>query len=82
MNKKIVAGLCLWSISSIALAADTDVQQCLECHEPIEDFAGMTTDEIVAGAKDPENKRHEDNQALTDEELRLMVLRMMPLKSE
>lgn len=85
MNKKMVAGLCLWSLSGVALpvlAADTDPNQCLECHEPIEDWAGMTIDEIVAGAKAPDNKRHKANQALTDEELRLMIARLLPLDDE
>jgi hypothetical protein len=82
MNKKIVAGLCLWGISSAALpvlAANTDPNQCLECHEPIEDWAGMTVDEIIVDAQSPENKRHEANQALTVEELRLMIGRLVPL---
>tara|TARA_R110002049_G_scaffold208811_12_gene379333 strand:+ start:328 stop:579 length:252 start_codon:yes stop_codon:yes gene_type:complete len=82
MNKKIVAGLCLWGVSSFALAADTDPNQCLECHEPIEDWAGMTVDEIIVEAKAPENKRHEANQALTDEELRLMIARLIPLDDD
>ncbi len=83
MNKKIVAGLCLWGFSSAALpvlAADTDPQQCLECHEPIEDWAGMTVDEIIAEAKAPDNKRHEANQALTDEQLKLIIGELMPPK--
>jgi hypothetical protein len=85
MNKKIVAGLCLWSLSGFALpvlAADTDPNQCLECHEPMEDWAGMTVDEIIVQAKGPENKRHEANQALTDEELRLMIARLLPLDDQ
>lgn len=83
MNKKVVAGLCFWGLSGIALpvlAADTDPQQCLECHEPIEDWAGMTVDEIIVEAKAPGNKRHEANQALTDEQLRLMIGVLLPPK--
>jgi|GEM_PF-891319 hypothetical protein len=81
MNKNILASVCLVAAYSLALpviAADTDPQQCLECHEPMEDWAGMTLDEIVVQAKAPENKRHEANQALTDEELRLMIAVLMP----
>jgi hypothetical protein len=82
MNKKIVAGVCLWGVFSFALpvlAANTDPNQCLECHEPIEDWAGMSPDEIIVDAQGPENKRHEANQALTVEELRLMIGRLVPL---
>ena len=85
MNKKIVAGLCLWSLSWFALpvlAADTDPNQCLECHEPMEDWAGMTVDEIIVGAKAPEDGRHKASQALTDEELRLMIARLVPLDDQ
>jgi hypothetical protein len=83
MNKKIVAGLCLWSLSSVAipaLAADSDPQQCLECHEPIEDWAGMTPEQIIAAARAPDNKRHKANQDLTDEQLRLMIGVLIPPK--
>ena len=82
MNKKMLAGLCLWGISTVALAANTDPNQCLDCHEPSEDWAGMTVDEIIAEAKAPDNKRHEDHQALTDEELRLMIGRLVPIDDQ
>jgi hypothetical protein len=81
MNKNIVASLCLAAAYSVALpvmSADTDPQQCLECHEPIEDWAGMTVDEIIVDAKAPENKRHKANQALSDEELKLMIAVLLP----
>ncbi|MEZ5503299.1 MAG: hypothetical protein R3E50_11885 [Halioglobus sp.] len=83
MNKKVVAGLCLWALSSYTLpgmAADPDPKQCLECHEPAEDWAGMSVDEIIAAAKNPENKRHADNMALTDEQLRLIIGVLLPPK--
>jgi hypothetical protein len=83
MNKKILAGLCIWSLSGIALpalAADTDPNQCVECHEPIEDWAGLTVDEIVVAAKSSENNRHEANQSLTDEQLRLIIGVLLPPK--
>lgn len=83
MNKKIIAGLCLWSLSSVAipvLAGNPDPQQCLECHEPVEDWAGLTVDQIIVDAKNPENKRHEANQALSDEELRLIIGVLLPPK--
>ena len=83
MNKKLVAGLCLWSLYSVALpvlAADTDPAQCVEWHEPIEDWAGMTVDEIIVEATSPENKRHEAYQALTDQELRLIIGVLLPPK--
>lgn len=81
MNNKLVAGLCLLSLSSVVMpvfAADPDPQQCMECHEPTEDWAGLTVDEIIAKAKDPENKRHAPNQALTDEQLKLIIGVLLP----
>jgi hypothetical protein len=82
MKNKIVAGICLWSLAGFALAADTDPNQCLECHEPVEDWAGMTVDEIIVEAKNPDNKRHEHNQALSDEELRLMIATLIPMDDD
>lgn len=83
MEKKLLAGLCLWSLSSVALpvlAADSDPQQCVECHEPTEDWAGMTTEQIIKAARAPDNKRHKANKDLTDEQLRLMIGVLMPPK--
>lgn len=84
MNKKAtVVGLCLWSLSSLAipvLAADSDPQQCLECHEPIEDWAGMTPEQIIEAARAPACKGHAANQALTDEQLRLIIGVLIPPK--
>ena len=80
MKNKVV-GLCCWALFSTvlpALAADTDPNQCLECHEPAEDWAGMSMDELVADARDPDNKRHKDNEAFTDEQLKLIIVSLYP----
>ena len=79
--KNKVAGFCCWVLFSAglpALAADTDPNQCMECHEPAEDWAGMSMEEIVADAKAPDNKRHADNEAFTDEQLKLIILSLYP----
>jgi hypothetical protein len=81
MKNSNLAGLCLWALCSAAMpviAADTDPNQCLECHEPAEDWAGLTLEEIVVEAKAPGNKRHKDNEALSDEQLKLIILSLMP----
>lgn len=81
MKKSTLVGLCLLALSGAALPAlaqDPDPNQCLDCHEPAEDWANMTIDQIVAAAKNPENKRHADNMALSDEQLKLIVGRLVP----
>lgn len=81
MNRKFVACLGLMVLASIgipALAADPDPNQCLECHEPGEDWSGMSVDEIIKAAKAPDNKRHENNQALSEEQLRLIIATLLP----
>jgi hypothetical protein len=81
MNRKLVAGFSLMALTSVgmpALAADPDPNQCLECHEPGEDWAGMSVDEIIKAARAPDNKRHENNQALSDEQLRLIITALLP----
>lgn len=81
MNKNFVAGLCLLALSSAVMPAlAQDPPQCLECHEPAEDWAGMTVEEIMAAAKKPGNKRHEPIQSLTDEQLRLIIAELLPPK--
>lgn len=46
---------------------------CLDCHEPAEDWDGMTVDEIIEHATDTSIKRHADNAELGAEELKAMV---------
>ncbi len=45
---------------------------CLDCHE-VDEFQGMTVEEITIAARDPENEDHADNSDLTDEELVIIV---------
>lgn len=81
MNKKLLAGLSLIALACVgtsALAADPDPNQCLECHEPGEDWTGMSVDEIIKAARAPDNKRHVNNQALSDEQLRLIIATLLP----
>lgn len=81
MNNKIVAGLCLLSLAAAVApvqAGDPDPNQCLECHEPAMDWAGMSVEEIIAAARVPDNKQHKANESLTDENLRLIIARLMP----
>ena len=81
MKKLTVVGLCVWALFGATLpvlAQDPNPNQCLDCHEPAEDWANMTIEQIVAAAKNPENKRHADNMALSDEQLKLIIGRLMP----
>jgi len=84
MKKAIFVGLCALTLSGAVpsvLADDPDPNQCLNCHEPAEDWAGMTVEEIMKGAKAPDNKRHKNNESLTDEQLRLIIANLMPQAS-
>lgn len=81
MKKTIVVGICCLTLAGAVLptlAADTDPNQCLECHEPAEDWANMSVEEIITDARAPDNKRHKDNQSLSDEQLRLMIEVLLP----
>lgn len=81
VRKSTLIGACVLAFSGAALpvsAQDPDPNQCLDCHEPAEDWAGMTVEQIIAGAKNPENKRHADSDALSDEQLKLMIGRLLP----
>lgn len=65
----MVAGL--YAGATPVLAGDEPL--CLECHEPAEDWKDLTTAQIIADAKAPDNKRHKDVRALSDEQLQAMV---------
>ncbi len=65
--------LALGSMSAVA----GDPELCLDCHEPAEDWEGMSPDEILAQAKDMEIKRHADNADLSDEQLKAMIAELL-----
>ena len=69
----ITAGLL--SLPSLTLAGDADA--CLDCHEPAEDWAGMTADEVFADARSPDNKRHKDNADLSDDQLKAIIAELL-----
>ncbi len=78
MNRKLTAMLAMTAslgMVSPVFAGDADV--CLDCHEPAEDWAGMTPDEILAQAKDASIKRHADNADLSDDQLKAMIAELM-----
>lgn len=73
-----VTALCLAALLAGApfAAADhaaDDTELCLDCHEPAEDWAGLSAEEIFATARDPGIKRHADNQELSDEALKALI---------
>ena len=70
----VFLALCFGAGQS-ALAGDAEL--CLDCHEPAEDWEGMTAEEILAEAKDPSIKRHADNAELTDEQLQAMIAELL-----
>ena len=78
MNRKLTAIFAMTAtLGMVAPVFAGDADMCLDCHEPAEDWAGMTPDEILAQAKDASIKRHADNADLTDEQLKAMIADLM-----
>jgi hypothetical protein len=75
MKKKLFAAILVGALSPMVLAGDADM--CLDCHEPAEDWEGMTADEIFAEARAPGNKRHSDNAELSDEQLKAAIAELL-----
>ena len=69
----IAAGLL--TLPSLTLAGDADA--CLDCHEPAEDWEGMTADQVFAEARAPGNKRHKDNADLSDDQLKAIIAELL-----
>jgi hypothetical protein len=79
MKKSVIAVMifvaaCCAVTSSLA----DDAEICLDCHEPAEDWEGMSIDEMLEAAQDPDNRRHQDNADLTEEQLRLIFDTLKP----
>lgn len=66
-----LAAATLFALAGPALAGDEEL--CLDCHEPAEDWQGMTAAEIIEQARDTSIKRHADNAELSDEQLTAIV---------
>lgn len=76
MKKQIITALgCLaFSLPVVsALAEDVDADLCLDCHVPAEDWEGMSADEILAEATNPDNSRHAGNEEISEEQLRQLI---------
>ena len=79
MKKNFMLGMMMVvACGSITPVLAADAEMCLDCHEPAEDWAGMSADELLAEAKDPSNKRHKDNSELSDEQLKAIIAELMP----
>ena len=81
MKKNLLAGMLVAAVCAGALpvfAGDADL--CLDCHEPAEDWAGMSADELLADSKAPDNKRHKKEGVLdlSDDELKTIIAELMP----
>ncbi len=71
MKKHLLTALPLMLVFGVGVAVAED-PVCLDCHE-VDDFQGMTVEEITITARDPDNEDHADNSNLTDEELVIIV---------
>ncbi len=80
MKDIIGAGIVFLALSVSAAVAPVfagDADLCLDCHEPAEDWEGMSAAEIMATAKDADIKRHADNQELSDEQLQVIIAELL-----
>ena len=78
MKKNLATAVFLavcFGASQSAMAGDAEL--CLDCHEPAEDWEGMSAEEILADAKDTSIKRHADNADLSDEQLQAIIAELL-----
>ncbi len=71
---------CLALLLSCAMAPHVysgDEDLCMDCHEPAEDWEGLSTETILAKAQDPDNDMHEDNMGLTEEQLKAIIATLL-----
>lgn len=79
MKKNLFAAAVLVAACGNAIPTlAVDPESCLDCHEPSEDWAGMSTDEMVIKAKDLTNKRHADHADISDEQMKVIITELMP----
>ena len=54
-----------------------DEDLCMECHEPAEDWEGMSPEAILVDAQNPDNDMHEDNAAFSEEQLKAIITTLL-----
>ena len=78
MKSTLTAAFALSAVlGMVAPVSAGDADVCLDCHEPSEDWEGMSADEILAQAKDTSIKRHADNADLSDDQLKAMIAELL-----
>jgi hypothetical protein len=78
MKRKFLMGLALlFSFAMAPTVYSGDEELCMECHEPAEDWEGMSSEAILAEAQSPGNDMHEDNAGFTAEQLQAMITTLL-----
>ncbi len=54
-----------------------DEELCMDCHEPAEDWEGMSAEAILAKAQDADNDMHDDNMGFTKEQLEAIIATLL-----
>ena len=75
MSRLMIALAAALMFSLPAHAGDEEL--CLDCHEPAEDWEGMSADEILATAADTSIKRHADNAEFSEEQLKAIIATLL-----
>lgn len=73
-----LAVAALLQLGSIATVNAGEEEQCLDCHEPAEDWEGLSRAEIVEAIRAPDNRRHKDNRELSDEQITAILAELLP----
>jgi len=74
--KKTLIALSATALFSLGAWAG-DEELCLDCHEPAEDWEGMSAEEVLATAADTSIKRHADNAEFSEEQLKAIVATLL-----
>lgn len=74
--KPLLFALITSTIISLPVFAG-DEELCLDCHEPSEDWEGMSAEEVLATASDTSIKRHADNAEFSEEQLKAIVASLL-----
>lgn len=76
MKNRLLAVTVVAALGAPMLFAG-DPEMCLDCHEPAEDWEGLSPEQVLEQAKDTSIKRHADNAELSDEQLQAMIATLL-----
>lgn len=77
MKRALISLLATAMFTLVSPTYAGDEELCMDCHEPAEDWEGMSAQEVLETTADTSIKRHADNAEFSEEQLKAIVATLL-----